>query len=387
MTDHDPRDRELAEMANPSRPTRSGEILEPGRAPPGGALVRPTTGLADRIIGAQPIPENLKRNEAVIKTKLTQLAAWAGSDWFYRFPVRKAEGGQDWIEGPSIKLANNVARVFGNNVTEIRELDTGDAWVFYARFTDIETGFSMERAFRQRKGQATLKTKDPQRALDQVYQIGQSKAIRNVIVNALGIYCDYAYKEARNSLVEEIGKDLNGWRQRTLQGFVQMGLAIERVERVIGRASKDWLAQDVSQVVAMARSIKDGMATVDETFPPIEAPAAAATSPTTTQSQTAASGGAQGQTDSPIDATAAQQSSSATTERPAAVDTLSQSEIAYQRGVTAKAEGKRRANIPREYTDGKHDELAAAWLAGFDGRKLSGTIEVPTQAQERKTND
>jgi len=353
--------------------------------PHGHALVRPTTGLAERVIGAQPVAK--ERDEVKVRQKLKTMAAYAGEDWFYRFPVTGPGGSRQYIEGPSIKLANNVAREFGNCITEIREIDVGDAWVFYARFTDIETGFSMERSYHQRKGQQTIKTKDPQRAIDQVYSIGQSKAIRNVIVNALGIYCDYAYKEARNSLVEEIGKDLNGWRQRTLQGFVQMGLAIERVERVIGRASKDWLAQDVSQVVAMARSIKDGMATVDETFPPIEAPAAAATSPTTTQSQTAASGGAQGQTDSPIDATAAQQSSSATTERPAAVDTLSQSEIAYQRGVTAKAEGKRRANIPREYTDGKHDELAAAWLAGFDGRKLSGTIEVPTQAQERKTND
>jgi hypothetical protein len=44
------------------------------------------------------------------------LAAAAGSDWFYRFPVKKKDGGQDWIEGPSIKLANDIARIFGNNI-------------------------------------------------------------------------------------------------------------------------------------------------------------------------------------------------------------------------------------------------------------------------------
>jgi len=110
------------------------------------------------------------------------------------------------------------------------------------------------------------------------------------------------------------------------------------------------------------------MATLDETFPPIEAPAAAASSPTTTQSQTAG-GGAQAESTPPKE-TAAQPSSSATADKPAAAETLSQTEIAYQRGIKAKAEGKRRSNIPREYTDGAHDELAASWLAGFDGKEL-----------------
>ena len=45
-----------------------------------------------------------------------------------------------------------------------------------------------------------------------------------------------------------------------------------------------------------------------------------------------------------------------------------------------EAEDKRRANIPREYTDGNHDELAASWLAGFDGKEL-------TTKQEGKSND
>ena len=87
--------------------------------------------------------------------------------------MKKKEGGQDWIEGPSIKLANDVARIFGNNVNEIREVDVGDAWVFYARFTDIETGFSYERAYRQRKSQGSMRTRDADRQLDIAYQIGQ----------------------------------------------------------------------------------------------------------------------------------------------------------------------------------------------------------------------
>jgi hypothetical protein len=159
--DIDHRANDLAEFAN-----AQGQPLQPAR---GHALVRPTTGLAERIIGAQQV--HVYRDEAKILQKLTAIAAAAGTDWFYRFPVKKKDGGTDWIEGPSIKLANDVARIFGNNVNEIRELDVGDAWVFYARFTDIETGFSMERAYRQRKSQGSLKTKDADRQLDIAYQI------------------------------------------------------------------------------------------------------------------------------------------------------------------------------------------------------------------------
>jgi hypothetical protein len=367
MTD----DRNLTEFANP------GQV---NPTPRGHALGRPTSGIAERIIGAQPVAE--KRDLAHIRQNLKAQAAFAGEDWFYRFPVRQQGGGTSYIEGPSIKLAMNVAREFGNCAVEIREIDVGDAWTFYARFTDIETGFSAERSFHQRKSQVSLKTKDVDRQQDIAYQIGQSKAIRNAIVNAIGLYTDFAFNEARNSLVNDIGKDLEGWRARTLKGLTQKGYPIERVERAIGRAAKDWLAPDVAQIVAMSRTITDGMATLDETFPPIEqpAPAAAAPSPTTSQSQTAG-GGAQTES-TPPEKSAAEVASSAspseTAEKSAAADTLSQTEIAFQRGVTAKAEGKRRAHIPREYTDGKHDELAAGWLKGFD--------EVQPNPQEGKSN-
>jgi hypothetical protein len=354
------KDRDLAEFANavgqPNQPT-----------PHGHAVTRQTTGV-ERVFGAQPVA--VYRDEVRIRQRLKALAAYAGEDFFYRFPIRKAGGGQDYVSGPSIKLANNVAREFGNCVTEVREIDVGDAFVFYARFTDIETGFSMERAYRQRKGQVTIKTRDPDRALDQVYQIGQSKAIRNVIVNALGIYCDYAFEEAQNSLVEKIGKDLAGWREKTIKGLAKLAIAPERVERVVGRSAKDWLAPDIAQVVAMCKTIVDGMANADDLFPPIEASPAATSSPTQPQSQTGGDGGG---TDSPTSPDEAPEvSSSATTEKPtAAADTLTSVEVAWEQGKAAAAAGKRRAEIPRAYRDAQHDQEAAAWLAGYDGKALT----------------
>jgi hypothetical protein len=377
MTDaSDTRARDLAAFANASG--------QPNQPTPGGhALVKPTTGLAERVFGAQPVA--VYRDEQKILQKLTALAAAAGSDWFYRFPVKKKEGGQDWIEGPSIKLANDVARIFGNDVIEIRELDVGDAWTFYARFTDIETGFSMERAYRQRKSQASMRTRDADRQLDIAYQIGQSKAIRNCICNALQIYCDFAFEQARNSLVEKIGKDLNGWRQRAIEGLARMPVELARVERVIGRPAKDWLAPNIAQVVAMMKSVADGMASTDEVFPPLEEIQSGGavdkkTKEASTTSDSARSssaeegeGGGEHEAESatqgrPVSAASDRAEAPASAEpsdRAAAADPSVVAD-AYERGKADRAKGHARKAVPPDFRDANQTALAAAWLRGWD---------------------
>jgi hypothetical protein len=373
QSQNDERRRDLASFAN-----ASGQPNQP--VPGGHALVRPTTGLAERVIGAQPVA--VYRNDQKIMQQLASMAAFAGDDWFYRFPVKRRDGGQDWIEGPSIKLANNVARIFGNNVNEVREIDVGDAWIFYARFTDIETGFSMERAYRQRKSQTSMKMKDADRQLDIAYQIGQSKAIRNCIVNSLQVYADYAFEQARNSLIDKIGTDLPAWRQRTVEGIAKVPVDLNRVERTIGRSSREWLAPHVAQVIAMLKSIADGMATVDEVFPPLEAAATGPTASNTGSVQQAADGARDASSGNVGETTreserpaAAEHPPSAAEDRPmnAAPDSIT---VAYERGKEARASGATRKALPAEYRDATHSRDALAWQAGFDGAPR------PTSKQE-----
>ena len=232
------------------------------------AMVRPLAAPADRVFGAQHVA--VFRDEARILQKLQALGAAAGTDWFYRFPVRKKGGGQDHIEGPSIKLANDVARIYGNCDVDTRVIDLGDTWIFYARFTDFETGYSLTRPYQQRKSQTGMRT-DNDRALDIAFQIGASKAIRNVVVNALQTFSDFAFEAARNSLVEKIGKDIKRYRERTIDGVANLGVELVRVETAIGRKAADWTAPDIAKIIAMGKAIQDGMATLDETFPPIGA--------------------------------------------------------------------------------------------------------------------
>lgn len=211
------------------------------------------------------------RNEAMILSKLKVRAAAAGADWYYRFPV-KDKGATKYIEGPSIKCANNVAQLFGNCAVRTRAIDNFDSWIIYARLEDYETGFVYERPWLQPKGQSTFKSRDQDRLEAIAFQIGTSKAIRNVICNALQLFTDYAFEEARNSLVERIGKDLPKARKSLLTALQGMNVDVKRVEATVGRLANDWLAPDCARINAEIQAVADGMATADETWPSGERP-------------------------------------------------------------------------------------------------------------------
>lgn len=220
--------------------------------------------ISDAIVTAQKVA--VERDEGKILGKIRVIAHAVGEEFFYRFPV-KSKGQTNWIEGPSIKCANNVARLYGNCQVDTRIVDNGDSWIIYAKFVDYETGFSYTRPFQQRKNQASLRG-DTDRQLDIALQIGISKAIRNVICNALETFTNYAFEEAKSAIVAKVGKNLDAYRERVMGRLTDLQVDLHRVEYTVGRASKDWLAPDVAKIITQLQAIGDGMATVDETWPP-----------------------------------------------------------------------------------------------------------------------
>ena len=252
-----------------------GSVLDAfaGRAPQVPAVRPQAAGGTDvfggRGAGAQAVA--VYRDEREVLQKLKALASAAGDDWYYRFPVKnRADNRTDYIEGPSIKLANDLARMYGNCEVDTRVMDLGDEWLIYARFTDFESGYVLTRPFQQRKNASKMGGADDARRLDIAFQIGVSKAIRNVVTNALQTFADFAFAEAKNALVDKIGHRLDDYRRRTNERL-SARLDIRRVEAVIGRISGEWLAPDIARIIAMMKSVEDGMATLDETFPPLVA--------------------------------------------------------------------------------------------------------------------
>lgn len=234
--------------------------------------------IQQQVIDERPrgaISVHVKRDELEILRKIKVIASAAGDDFFYSWPTKNKDGTKGVVEGPSVKCANAVARIFGNCSVKVRVFDMGATWIFYAQFYDLETGFVLERPFQQRKGQNVGGGMDKDRAADIVFQIGASKASRNVVCNALSEFTDYAFAVAKEQLVEKVGKNLERFRAQVLDRLVVLKVEVKRVELSRGKPADKWLAGDVAKIIAEIQAVNDGMAHPDELWPPIEAQAGA----------------------------------------------------------------------------------------------------------------
>lgn len=220
------------------------------------------------------ISVNVKRDERAIFQKIKTIATAAGDDFFYSWPTKNKDGTKGVVEGPSVKCANAVARLFGNCSVKVRVFDMGAHWILYAQFYDFETGFVMERPYQQRKNQKTGMG-DADRQLDIVFQIGTSKAARNVVCNALSEFTDYAFAVAKEQLVEKIGKRLEYYREKVAASLVALKIELPRVEAVRGKTIANWLAPDMAKVIAEIQAVNDGMMHPDELWPATGAQAGA----------------------------------------------------------------------------------------------------------------
>jgi hypothetical protein len=222
------------------------------------------------VHGAQLIAGDRRDVPAVLR-ELSALANAHGDGWFYSIPFKdKKTGKTTYVEGPSIKLADQAVASYGNCAVDSWVSGEGvDYWEITARVIDLERGSSLSRPYRQRKNAARVGS-DEARNQEIAFAIGVSKAERNVICRALATYVDYAFEEARGALVNKVGKDVEGWQEKVVKRLDELKVPLARVEAVVGRPARDWTARDIAKVVAMAKTVADGMATLNETFPTIQ---------------------------------------------------------------------------------------------------------------------
>lgn len=143
-------------------------------------------------------PRSLKE----VQRRVEEEADLAGEDFFYGWG-----NGKDRIEGPSIDAALAVARCYGNCAVEQLPIqETPNSWIFTAAFVDFETGFTLARQFRQSKNWKVHGKHDEDRKADMRFQIGQSKAIRNVVANALKPMVNKAVERAKGGVKQKIDK-------------------------------------------------------------------------------------------------------------------------------------------------------------------------------------
>lgn len=227
------------------------------------------------VITAQKVA--VRRNYNDVMQRMKVLAARAGQRYVYSIPFKSknkqtGEITTQFVRGPTIVLANDLAREYGNCGVEVRVIDSSTHWTYYARFTDYETGYQLTRPFQQRKAQNTG-MKDVDRQADMVFQIGTSKAIRNVIINALQTLADFCEEEAQGGVLDRVKKDPEKARQWIVDQLAKLQVDTKRVQARYGRSKDNWTHEDMAQMYMELRGILDGVASADDVYPEQETPA------------------------------------------------------------------------------------------------------------------
>lgn len=218
-----------------------------------------------------------ERSIDIVLKKTLDEAARAGEGFFYAWTVKDKHSstGESIIEGIGIKGSMILVRNWGNcTVTVDVVSETPSHWTLSAGFVDFETGFNIDRLFRQRKGQDGGKY-DAERKLDINFQIGQSKAVRNIVVNALPSWIQdmslETAKEASAGKYKEVGTHV----VKFLRRFAELGVTKAQLELKVGLPTEQWEPRDLVMLAAIGRAIKDRQTSVDNEFPkPVPAPVA-----------------------------------------------------------------------------------------------------------------
>jgi hypothetical protein len=215
------------------------------------------------------------RDLDLIEQRVLAECRWESDKLVYSWTVNnKRAKEKSLIEGPSIKLAMILARNWGNCSTEVRVVDESKThWTFQANFYDFELGFSTSRLYRQRKPSGGKGAYSADRQEDIEYQIGQSKAVRNVTINAIpaGLTAK-AMAAAKERVKAEVAADLKkagGPKERlrrTETAFRKWSVDLAHIEKRIGKPSSDWGPDEYQQIGAIYSAITDGTTSVQAEF-------------------------------------------------------------------------------------------------------------------------
>lgn len=191
---------------------------------------------------------------------------------FFKFP----RGGQT-VSGPSIHLAVELARVWGNVKYGLRELSRDDAAArseMLAYAWDVQTNTRAETTFivphmRDKKGGPEVLTD-----LRDVYENNAnagSRRLREMIFRVLPPYLvERAKAKCLDTLQKGGGKPLPARRLDTLAAFEKLGISRARMEAKLGKAD-GWTEIDIANLGVSYQSIKRGEITAAEEFPEINA--------------------------------------------------------------------------------------------------------------------
>lgn len=181
-------------------------------------------------------------------------------------------GGQ--ITGPSIHLATELARCWGNvdyGITELRRDEGRGESEMLAYAWDLETNAKVANSFivphkRDKKGGAEALTD-----MRDIYENNANNAARRLRECIFRILPTSFLEEAKTicdtTLQNGGGEPIEKRRDALLKAFGDLGISRARLERKIGRAADKLTAHDIGVLRVVYQSIRRGEVTIADEFP------------------------------------------------------------------------------------------------------------------------
>jgi hypothetical protein len=238
------------------------EVLEAERSPApmgGGLAVQESKAIQEvqaKLIMARKFPRDMARTRARILEECKSLTLAEKAQWKY------PRGGKI-LSGPSIRLAEVIARNYGNMTFGVRELERRNGSSLAQAFCwDLESNTSIEKDFEvpheMKAGNKLKRLTDPR----DIYEIVANNGARRMRAAILGMISISIIEDAeaacRATLVKGGGIPIETRLAKMLMAFKELGVSPEMIEEKLGHKIDVTIAEEIVDLTAIYNSIKDG---------------------------------------------------------------------------------------------------------------------------------
>lgn len=197
--------------------------------------------------------------EACSRPRLAEVAT-------YQYPR-----GDTRIEGPSIRLAEELARCWGNIDFGIRELSQGrgvSEWQAYA--WDMESNVTAAKTFTVKHERHTkagvIKLTDPR----DIYEVGANAGGRRLRACILSVMppelIDEALNQCAHTLARTLERSIPESVQLMLKAFAEYSITQTHIEERIGKGVAEFSPAVLVELRGIYQSLKDGIAKPSDFF-------------------------------------------------------------------------------------------------------------------------
>jgi hypothetical protein len=186
----------------------------------------------------------------------------------YRFP----RGGQS-VEGPSIRLAEELARCWGSIHYGIRELSRRDGESEMEAFAwDLQTNVVTTQTFTVRHLRDKRGGPEALRDERDIYEVTANMGARRLRARILAVLppdlVDAAVRQCRDTVLNGSDKPLPDRIREMTQAFAKIGVTAEMLAVRLGRSLDTATPEDLVELRGIYQGIRDGASSVREWFSP-----------------------------------------------------------------------------------------------------------------------